>query len=428
MSERRDGPRSDDALLAFHRDLEAEAQVDPAFSDSLFLQLDAARHRPAGLLRRPSFVLLAAALGVTAVAAGVLLAALVQLPRLPQQTASPGRTVAVASPEGTPASTVTPGDTPTPTLSATPPVSATPTPSPTATASTPTPSPEFGLDGTWSEHAAVPRTPAARISDTELGPDGRIYAIFENLNGAMAAYEPGADRWTMLQTDGQLPYGVSTDAELETGVDGLMYLFMWGAEYTDVFVYDPQAQAWTTMPAYQLAGELVLDAAAASDGRMYFVPFAGSPDGPSTMKVFDPADGSVTSLAKIAGAYGPSIETASDGRLYVIGDAGLASYDPGSNSWRIEYSEPRSDGIAQGWFAAGPGGVVYLVGFHPHETDGPMSLLAWRIGGDRWLTLPPLDPPMEGGTLVVGRDERLYVVEERTGRDIARRVMSFTPD
>ena len=424
MSERRDGPRSDDALRAFHRDLEAEAHVDAAFSDSLFLQLDAGR-RPAGLLRRPSFVLLAAALGVTAVAAGVLVAALVQLPRHPRQTASPGRTVAVSSADDTPATT----DTATPTRSPTPPASATPTPSPspTATPSTPTPSPEFGLDGTWSQNAAVPRTPAARISDTELGPDGRIYAIFENLNGAMAAYEPDADRWTMLDTDGQLPYGVSTDAELETGVDGLIYLFMWGAEYTDVFVYDPRAQAWTTEPAYQLADQVVLDAAAASDGRFYFVSGTGRPDGPTTMTAFDRTDGSVTSLATIEGAYGPSIETASDGRLYVIGDDGLVSYDPGSKSWRVEYLEP-GESVGQGHFAGGPGGLVYVVGLHSHETDGPMSLLAWRIGGDGWLTMPPLDPPMESGTLVVAADGRLYVVEERTGRDIARRVMSFTPD
>lgn len=415
---------SDDQDLRAHIErLESEAWPGEPFAIGLYEDLE--RRRRAALSPWHGIRLFAAPLAAAAVIAGVVLAMIVARPQ-PDVAVSPSPSdVAVTS--QTPSPTPDPTSSPRPTASPRPTPSAAPSPPPATPTPrvTPTPTPENVVGGTWSAHPPVPATDANRVSDVEIGASNLIYAIFEGQNGTMAAYDPAVG-WTLVATDGQLPYGVSTDAQLVKGPDGALYLFMWGAEYTDVFAYDAASQSWGPEPAFQLDGETVLDAAAGSDGRLYFV--SGPAGGPTRMLALDPADGSVTPLASEAGQYGPAIEPGPDGRLYVYGESGLASYDPASDTWRRESEEVLTSLMGPYQFAGGYGPYLYLVAANGLESDGPVALVAWDTSSREWLDVPPVEPAMESALLVIGPSERVYAIDSRSGPGISRAMTAFTPD
>ena len=79
-----------------------------------------------------------------------------------------------------------------------------------------------------------------------------------------------------------------------------------GESENTVYVYDPQANAWTQMASMSTARRL--HASAAVDGRLYV--FGGSDGGPlSTAEVYDPASGSW--------AQGPSLTSARESAVAV---------------------------------------------------------------------------------------------------------------
>ena len=129
--------------------------------------------------------------------------------------------------------------------------------------------------------------------------DGKIYAIGGlgvGFYDTVEAYDPQADSWQQVAS---MPQGLASHAAAAMG--GRIYVTGGhtdqgtftdeGSSLNSVYVYDPQADAWTQLASMGTAREG--HASAAVDGKLYV--FGGcDKDGGSlnTVEVYDPASGS----------------------------------------------------------------------------------------------------------------------------------------
>ena len=446
-----DGP-----LREHHARLEQEGLPDPAFGDELFAALSAPR--------RTNNNALLGALGLAAALAGVAvlgftLAFLRPDPSpsidpaasgtppptavavaTPTETVSPTAT-ASPSPSAPPAATAEPSTTATappsptaaPTVAPTAEPTAAPTPEPTLTmrpvpTRSPSPLPESTLAplaGTWEFVSPLPHVEyfadwsnsnhSASLADAQAGPDGLLYALLWNSgeDRFFFAYDPVTDAWTDRTGTGS-PSG--TEAFL---VPGERYIHRFESfDGTAFWVYDVEAGQW--QPELGRWRAEFSDAVVGTDGRAYFIERRSS-----RAAAVDLATGVVELVADPGGGY-RHVELARDGRIYAIGNSGLASYDQQSDTWRTESAIVPPRQLLRRQFAAGPDGRLYLDMSDPLSESTEAPILAWDPALRVWLTVPDHGLP-EIPILVGGPDDRLYAIYASATKGEPRAVAAFTP-
>jgi microcystin-dependent protein/N-acetylneuraminic acid mutarotase len=215
--------------------------------------------------------------------------------------------------------------------------------------------------------------------------------------------------WT---TEGSSSLAAVQDAVALSG--GKVYEFdASGAPAGRVAVYDPAANAWSTISVAGLAA--VPDPGSAVDalGRIYLIGGAGSS---STSAVrFDPSTGILTQLAAMPGAFGGGVAavTGADGRIYIFGGSNNNTtattnaqvYDPGTNTWSAIASLPL--GVTDG-SAVVDGTLIYLVPGLMFSQNGTVQVYdtvhnTWsQIAAEPTTVVEPVAGLVDGKLVVAG--------------------------
>jgi N-acetylneuraminic acid mutarotase len=280
----------------------------------------------------------------------------------------------------------------------------------------------------WTDVAEMP-TPREHLAAAS---DGRyLYAIggrdlsADQSSTAVERYDPAGDSWTELDALPQAAGGVSA-----AYAGGRVVAI--GAERTTeasdaVQAYDIQGERWSQLPALPRARHGV--AVAAVDDAIYAIGGATSAGHLGSTKEAEVLDLS----GKPAAAQGtqelewraltgaPSrrqyaASTQLGGRLWMFGGIGAdgaassetAAYDRAINTWTPgpELPRPLHHAAAVNW----RGDAVLIGGFVPGaELTSGQSNRVYRMRGDSWKELPPLNHPRAGAAAAVV-DDKIVVV------------------
>ncbi|MCD2515938.1 kelch-like protein [Massilia sp. G4R7] len=310
----------------------------------------------------------------------------------------------------------------------------------------------------WQAAAQAPhwsRLADAPIARQELYPaviDGKIVVAGGILSQApgftdrVEAYDPKTDRWTTLAP---LPEARHHIALAEAG--GKLYgiggfsgaIPDWRAHAT-VFVYDSQANRWSSGPALpQPRAEGVV---ASVRGKVYFIGgrVPNSPDAAHINEHMDSARSEALDVASGRWERIPDAPTARnsaaaaviDDKIYVVGGrqmvkqadgrqrpvnlATLEVYDPATRRWETRAPMPQAQG---GLAAAAVNGKFYAFGGEQFLPAAKVFAEAWVYdpGTDRWSALPPMPTPRHGhGAASVGNRIFLMGGGEKVGVGASR--------
>lgn len=322
-------------------------------------------------------------------------------------TASPTATAApTASPTASPTQTPAPTATPVPTPAATSRPTPTPTPNPIA----------------WESVAEGPDVFAGGISDSAIGPDGRLYSFFWGGRVPNRGRESGTTPVLVFDpTDGSVEFRnpvfgpLGTDAQAVTGGDGLIYFFVWGADVTSVHAYDPAADAF--IPEAEAELPIVVWDAAAIDGRIYLTA-QSSTESPIEIYSYDAPTQAIKLVASHDIEHQAMIANA-DGELVFIGSDGTFAFDVGDRSVRQVAPAHDWDVLSKRAEAAGPrdtllvadrGVTWYHDGSDWIHVPSPQTAEVLSFLDSRWVMIT-VEPTGQNGPLVIE-----YWQAEQAGR------------
>ncbi|RKR85979.1 subtilisin family serine protease [Micromonospora pisi] len=264
-------------------------------------------------------------------------------------------------------------------------------------------------DGAWKQIADLP----SEIFDNAAATvDGRVYS-FGGANGSgnerkAWVYQPETNTWGALPA---LPTGRAKPSAV--AVDGKIYLIGgWatgGTPVASVDVYDPTANAWSTVAGATNPAPRAAAGAAVVGGKVHLIGGCASSNcaGSDDVVVFDPATGGFSLGAKYphtvawmsCGGIGGSAYCAggtSGGTSYK--DA--FSYDPKSDSWSALPDMPIDLWGSQ--FATAGGLLVIAGGVTGNSSGLTNRTLAYNPAGRAWEDLPNVGFPVYRGALACG--------------------------
>lgn len=338
---------------------------------------------------------------------------------------------------------------------------------------------------TWESRAPFPAPPPIDSFSqlAALGSDGRIYLLL-SINtptgraSQLDAYDPTLNQWTTIDNAANAPTSTSWFA-LVSGSGGNIYAFGETAA-----VYNPLANAWTSIPPPPVIdGEALDTAALGGDGRIYafpsvsntvtgavavynpatefWIPYAEMPTHRTDAKAVALSDGSVYAIGGDEGVFGPVnvveqyvpatdawikrasvpnvqgnmgvAATASNQILSIGGSNGtvtlstVESYDPTTDSWSnlAPLPEPLMDMGA----ARGMDGRIYVAGgTHQYAPVSPLSTAeAYNPATNSWTSLAPMLARRAGFSLVAASDGLLYAIGGDASSGYAGTVEAYNP-
>ena len=230
--------------------------------------------------------------------------------------------------------------------------------------------------GVWTSRAAMPE-PRWRVSAAALG--GTIYLVGGVRAGDgqapradILAYDPGADSW---RTAAALLHPVSGAGVAALG--GRLYI-VGGSQEKAIQIFDPATGQVEAGPALPWA--MATTSAMAIDGKLHVVGLAGLDPNElfcdfcvADYQVLDPSSGTWSRLPSPPAATPFTTAAEVDGKIYLmqwIGDGRLHVYDLALGGWRTSFGAPQG---RWGSRALAMGGFLYLVG-GSEMVDGN-----WRI-------------------------------------------------
>lgn len=289
----------------------------------------------------------------------------------------------------------------------------------------------------WSR--AADATPARQeiypaVLDGRIIVAGGVLSQSPGFTDHVEAYDVKANRWTTLAP---LPAGRHHIALAEAG--GKIYgiggfsgaIPDWRAHAT-VFVYDPQADRWSTGPALpQARAEGV---AASVTGKIYFIGgrVPTSPEAAhisahtdtSRGEALDVRSGHWERIPDAPSARNSAAAAVIDDKIYVVGGrrmvkqadgrqrpvnvATLEVYDPATKRWETRAAMPQAQG---GLAAAAYDGKLYAFGGEQFVPTSKVFADAWVYDPrtDRWSELPAMPTPRHGhGAATVGN--RIFLI------------------
>lgn len=216
--------------------------------------------------------------------------------------------------------------------------------------------------------AAAPDMPEGRHHPGVAAAGGRLFVIggYEpgTFPGTASAdvfiFDPEAQQWT---TGAPMP--APRAAHVSVVVGGLIYSIGGvrnGTASGANEVYDPEADSWTALAPMPTAREHL--AAAVIGGRI-FVVGGRAPDNVSTLEAYTPSTDTWEELAAMPTARGGLAGAAINGRLYAFGGeipgvfATTEEYDPVTDTWRRVADMPTA---RHGMSAVTVGGAIHVVG------------------------------------------------------------------
>ena len=288
----------------------------------------------------------------------------------------------------------------------------------------------------------------SRVADTSLARqeiyptvlDGKIYVAGGILGAApgytdlFEAYDAQADRWTRLASlpEGRHHIALAAAGGRIYGIGGFSGAIPDWRAHASVFVYDPQADRWSSGPALpQARAEGVV---AAIGDNIYFIG-GRVPTSAEARHISEHADTARSEVLDVRSgqwkriADAPSTRNSAagaviGGKIYVVGGrqmvkgddgrarpvnvAALEVYDPATDRWETRAPMPLAQG---GLAAAAHDGKLYVFGgeqFVPHAKVFHESWV-YDPARDRWSALPAMPTPRHGhGAAVVG--DRVYLM------------------
>ncbi|HET6214758.1 MAG TPA: kelch repeat-containing protein, partial [Micromonosporaceae bacterium] len=262
------------------------------------------------------------------------------------------------------------------------------------------------VDPAW---ARIANYPVSTLDNTAATTGGKVYS----LGGGDTAterkayvFDPATESWAALP---DMPVGRAKPAAAWVG--GKLYVIGgWdsgGTPRASVDVYDPDANAWSTLPATNPKPRSTMGYGVA-DGKIYLVGGCtnGACDDSADLVIFDPATGSFST-----GASYPQVSSwiscggISD-KIYCAGGVAATSYrngfvyDPLSDSW-----SPIPDAPLDLWgssFSSASGLLVLAGGVTADSTTLTNRTVAFDPAANAWLDLPNAQFPRYRGAGACG--------------------------
>ena len=264
-------------------------------------------------------------------------------------------------------------------------------------------------ESTEDKWVAKADMPTARGYFCGLEVNGKMYlfggllSISSNNSDAVEVYDPETDKWTIKN---KMPEKIFGQAAVE--LNGKIYIFggrtgnlFSGTSLNHTYLYDPDADSWTTKADMLVAGAFLT--ASVIDAKIYIIGGSGTGfQGMTTVQMYDPAADTWTIKAGLD--KGRALPTANvfNGKIYVIGggtsstnSAGTAFadfdvYDPLSDSWNSKQN------IAQA--RIGHGSVVinnklYICGGFTSDSIELKDLSEYDFNNDKWTTRTSMPSP-----------------------------------
>ena len=203
---------------------------------------------------------------------------------------------------------------------------------------------------------AGPRANAAPAFRPATGPPQATGTAHSSPPGTDTAYPP------FWLHDADTPFSAFALAAT-TGTDGLVYV-LGGSNnsirnfkrYSLAYAYDAMTGTWQKLPSLPKAMYGI--AAAGADGRIYMIAGAG-------VEAYDPATRLWTARASMPrGAYATAAATGPDGLIYTVGTCPchtLNVYNPATNTWAALGSAPPAAWWAPKTLTTGADGRLYLL-------------------------------------------------------------------
>jgi N-acetylneuraminic acid mutarotase len=268
--------------------------------------------------------------------------------------------------------------------------------------------------------------------------NGKLYAIGGSTFGSggiclptVEEYDPTTNRWS---AKAPMPTP-RADMALATAGNGKIYVFGgWsyspGSTYSYLHVveeYDPANDSWATrapMPD-------VLDswgAAAAANGKLYFVGNGGKNRVISTVGEYDPAFNSWTTKPSMPTSRSDfGLAVAGNGKLYAVGGTSdntksltaVEEFDPESGTWAGKAAMPT--GRKETGLAAAHNGKLYVAG------GGTEKLEAYDPATDNWATGVPMRVSWSKLRLVTATNGNLYAVADTRASIPPNAMEEYTP-
>lgn len=316
--------------------------------------------------------------------------------------------------------------------------------------------PPTGTNAAWEERTPLP------YAVQEIYPAlhrGRIYVAgglspdvepaAQNISDRVYAYDPATDTWARgpsLPEPRHHPYLVSDGARLFAfggfvAADG----GRWSAS-RDILELDERAGSWKKVGELRHAQS---ETVAGLIGAKIYLVSGRAPGGDrnadwgdqtdiSSVQIFDPSTGTVTSGPSAPTARNSAAGAVIDGRLYVVGGRTVAGgnvasaevFDPADGSWRRLAPMPQAQG---GIAAASVDGRLYVFGgefFLPGGGGGVYEeVWAYDPADDAWSPVSPMPVPRHGlGAVALG--DVIYVVagaEQVGGAGTSNRLSVLRP-
>ena len=223
---------------------------------------------------------------------------------------------------------------------------------------------------TWRSGAPMPR---GRVLGSAASHNGVVYVLGGSTTDGewltVDAYDVVTDSWSTVA-----PLGRSRTARPTVGaIDGLIYVSGGaGAIETPVEVYNPETDAWHTLP--ENAEPRYYGGGAALDGVLYLVGgFTNTPFQP-VMDSFTPATGEWRSLTDIPEAIAAHAVGAGAGAVFAAGGvpdpSAARAYYPRNDAWLSLPDLPTSRAVAAGAFVDG---MFYVVSGADADNPGELS-------------------------------------------------------
>lgn len=229
--------------------------------------------------------------------------------------------------------------------------------------------------GTWSYIGALPTEGACMNGTAFIG--GALYVVVgRSPNGVLAKYDPTANSWSASLIPFALPCNGATGT-----INGKLYFAYPCTSYrcqgTKMLEFDPSTNAWRQREPLRRRQHASGPAAGVVNGRLYIVGGADNGLRTTDVDIYDPVTDSWSTAPSLPSVQYYAAGVGYQGKLYVVGGEDnnnirltkLSIFDEGSNTWS-NGSSMLTSRIALGFVELS--GQLYAIGGSGDPTGNPV--------------------------------------------------------
>ena len=225
-----------------------------------------------------------------------------------------------------------------------------------------------------------------------------------------------AQTWSLVQN---MPIGRHrhcSEAATDNNGTKRVFVFSGGSDsqsYSSVYGYNPSNDTWAQFA--NIPTPRVSAASAVLSNKIYVIGGinGGFSNGLNTVEVYDAPNDSWSTAANLPVTLSEAAAVASGGKIYVFGGYqpnigntlnSTYEYDPGTNTWTQKANMPgsaRAIGAARAC-----NGKIYVIGNNVNYQYNP--------GTNTWVTKTAAPTSQQGRAVVIGRDQRIYLINDRS--------------